>query len=61
MTEYTPERVFGSTKGLHIEFRSKEDAQSFYQEALEFGSRVERHAHLVVMLTSKYAASEEDN
>ncbi|MEO1341021.1 MAG: hypothetical protein AAFV28_07735 [Cyanobacteria bacterium J06635_13] len=61
MTEYTPERVFGSNKGLHIEFRSKKDAYSFYQEALGFGSRVELHAQVVVMLTSKYSASQKDN
>lgn len=61
MTAYQPERAFGSNKGFHIEFKSREDAQGFYDEALGFGSRVELHGHVVIMLTSRYAASQEEN
>lgn len=61
MTEYQPERAFGSKKGFHIEFKSKEDARGFYDEALVFGSRVEIQGNVVIMLTSKYAAPKKEN
>ena len=56
---YRGERYFMSDKGFHTEFKSKEDAQGFYQDALTDGSRVEIHGHVVIMLTSKYAKSQE--
>jgi hypothetical protein len=51
--QFSPERMFGSKKGFHIEFKSKEDAQLFYQQGLELGNRVELHGNLVIMLNSK--------
>ena len=57
MAEYSPERVFASHKGLHIEFKSRLDAREFYREGIQLGSRVELHGHLVIMLTSKYLKS----
>lgn len=61
MAAYQPERAFGSKKGFHIEFKYREDAQGFYDEALGFGSRVELHGHVVIMLISKYVASKYKN
>lgn len=58
--EFSPERIFGSKKGLHIKFKSKEDAEMFYQEGLELGNRVEIHGNIVIMLNSK-AAKESNN
>ena len=49
---YRGERYFMSNKGFHMEFKSKEDAQGFYQDALRDGSRVEIHGNVVIMLTS---------
>ena len=53
--EFSPERIFGSKKGLHMEFKSKRDAEMFYQEGLELGNRVEIHGNMVIMLNSKSA------
>lgn len=53
--EFSPERIFGSQKGLHMKFKSKEDAKMFYQEGLELGNRVEIHGNMVIMLNSKTA------
>jgi hypothetical protein len=52
--KYSAERYFVSNKGFHIEFKSLENAEGFYQDALKDGSRVELHGHIVIMLTSKY-------
>ena len=60
MSEYQPERMFGSKKGLHMEFKSKSDAKLFYQEGLDLGNRVEIHGNIVIMLNSK-AAKKSDN
>lgn len=58
---YRAERSFVSNKGFHIEFKSQEDAGGFYQDALKDGSRVELHGHIVIMLTSKYSKTREQN
>ena len=53
--KFSPERIFGSKKGLHMEFKSKEDAEMFYQEGSELNNRVEIHGNMVIMLNSKTA------
>lgn len=58
--EFSPERIFGSKKGLHMEFKTKKDAELFYQQGLELGNRVEIHGNMVIMLNSK-AAKESSN
>lgn len=58
---YRGERYFMSNKGFHVEFTSQADAQGFYQDAMRDGSRVEIQGNMVIMLTSNYAASQEEN
>lgn len=53
--EFSSERIFGSQKGLHIEFKTKEDAALFYQQGLNLGNRVEIHGNMVIMLNSNAA------
>ena len=43
-----------------MEFKSKEDAEMFDREGLEFGNRVEIHGNMVIMLNSK-AVKESNN
>lgn len=51
--EFHPEGIFGSNRGLHVEFENKTDAIAFYQHNLELGNPVEIHGCMVIALNSK--------
>lgn len=51
--EFEGQRIFGSNKGIHIEFKSTEDANLFYQEGLKLGTLMEFHGTIVILLYTK--------